>query len=402
MDRKEYAKEKREKEKHSLISPSTLSRVLNCPASVVMCKNIEGIESEYAKEGTLFHSEIQKILEHELPINSQLPVDMREYLQQTKDWFGEFTKYMAITYKWFELKLPMTYSNKDNGTIDLAFVIEYCIGYEHDLYIVDWKYGKGVSVEAYNNPQLISYAVAFLKYLKDEGYPMHTIQNVHTIIYQPRMETPERIATYTLKELSDKYKLIKAGVDFSYDILEKYSNKNSKIVTSNLHPSDDTCKFCPAKATCKARQKEELKLLSDIPSVFIDPMQATYEELVNIIKIYEPRINKFKSYIEDVKTFLIEKLKEGNRIKGISLESKQRIALIDNIQKIIKILQEEGVDVVDHTIKLRTITDLKKELAKKVVDKKKRDDIISRITYQKELEPKLVIDNGQELLDDLC
>ena len=276
MDRKEYAKEyyrknkerlkeKREKEKHSLLSPSGLKRAMLCPASVAITRFLKQQSSEYAEEGTLFHSEIQKVLELGLPINSQLDTEMKSNLSKTKEWFEEFTKYMAIDHKWFELKLPMPYSNKDNGTIDLAFVTEYLIGREHDLYIIDWKYGKGVSVEAYNNPQLISYAVAFLKYLKDEGFPMHTIQNVHTIIYQPRMETPERIATYTLKELSEVYKPIKEAVDLCYYILDKYKNKNSKVITNNLHPSEEACKFCLARATCKARQQEYINLISDPP-----------------------------------------------------------------------------------------------------------------------------------------
>jgi hypothetical protein len=409
MNRKEYAKEyykknkerlkeKKEKEKHSLLSPSGLKRAMLCPASVAITRYLKEQSSEYAEEGTLFHSEIQKILELGLPINSQLDTEMKSNLSKTKEWFEEFTKYMAIDHKWFELKLPMPYSDKDNGTIDLAFVTEYLIGREHDIYIVDWKYGKGVSVEAHNNPQLISYAVSFLKYLKDEGFPMHTIQNVHTIIYQPRMEAPERIATYTLKELSEVYKPIKEAVDLCYDILDKYKNKNSKVITNNLHPSEEACKFCLARATCKAREREYTSLLSDLREDVntFKIFHHTNKELVEFVIEHEDGAKRLLAFIENIKNYLIEKLKAGETITGARLEVKERNSLIDDIEKIKNILTPLGIDCINHDTKLRTLTDLKNELKKF----ENREEILDKITCKKQTNS-LVLDTSEMLIDTI-
>ena len=64
------------------------------------------------------------------------------------------------------------------GTGDLLIVAD------HVLTVIDFKYGKGVAVEAEWNPQMMLYGLGALE-LFDALYDIETIRMV---IYQPRLE----------------------------------------------------------------------------------------------------------------------------------------------------------------------------------------------------------------------
>lgn len=56
---------------------------------------------------------------------------------------------------------------------------------EHLLHIIDFKYGKGVRVEAKNNPQIKLYAIGALEMFGK----LYDIDEVEMNIFQPRMQT---------------------------------------------------------------------------------------------------------------------------------------------------------------------------------------------------------------------
>lgn len=268
----------------------------------------------------------------------------------------------------------MYYSDKDFGTVDCAII------YKDSLTVLDWKYGKGVDVSVDYNPQLIAYAVSMLKYLASNGHDIRQFKKIKSIIYQPRTykETKAKVCEYTLQELVEASKNIKNGVNTVYDILSTYKNKNSKIVTSNLNPTEDGCRFCPAKMTCKKYLKQNEDLLDDLVSKAEKTKIKEEKELVSIGKFFEeslPKLEKFYKEIQDYYMSLPE-LPDG----VYAANRAGRLSYIDDQEKIISLLQDNGIDGIDHTIKLVTITALKK-LLKKLNNK---EEILSSITEKKE------------------
>ncbi len=62
---------------------------------------------------------------------------------------------------------------------------DYVIASDHLLHIIDFKYGKGVRVEAKNNPQIKLYAIGALEMFGK----LYDIDEVEMSIFQPRMQT---------------------------------------------------------------------------------------------------------------------------------------------------------------------------------------------------------------------
>ena len=105
---------------------------------------------------------------------------------------------------------------------------------------------------------------------------------------------------------------------------------------------------------------------------------------------------KITEYINFIKSSVEDRLIAGDKINGVHLvESKTRTQYIQDTNKIVDVLSKEGIDAVDHSIKLRTISDIKKELSKKVLDKEAQESILNDITYKPDAKLKV------ELYDDI-
>ena len=401
----------RDKE-HTVASPSSLHRLMRCPSSAVLARYLPvPPTTSYAEEGTLFHAIMEYILKSKL--GEQVPtkfikgfIEQKSNINLDKEAIDEMIECVQGAIEWFnlnfcdadkiytEVKLPMYYSEKDFGTSDVGII------FKDKLIVVDWKYGKGVDVAVENNPQLISYAVSFLKYLSSQGIDIRNFKEVETIIYQPRIFTENKIKryTYSMQDLVKQSKIIKEAVDKVYEILSKYKNKNSKIVTSNLSASDEACKFCPAKMICKVYVKQGTDLLGDLMTVREAVETAEQTNLVAVGKKFEEELPKLEKFFKELQEYFLS-LSDDERPSGVYIASKSsRLSYINNQEKVIEVLRNNEIDGIDHSIRLITLTELKKQL-KKLENK---DEILKEITEKKEGSKYITFDsNNCTLLDDI-
>ena len=395
---------------HTVASPSALHRLMRCPGSAVLCKSVPEQTSKYAEEGTLFHAIMEHILKTKLGeqvtnkwvrmyietystivLEKEAIDEMVDCVQGANEWFNlNFVNANQII---AETRLPMYYSDKDYGTSDVIVL------FDDRLVIVDWKYGKGVDVSPNNNPQLISYAVSALKYLSSQHIDIRKFKEIETIIYQPRIYTGETVKSYkyTMQELVQQSKIIKEAVDKVYALYSK--SANSKIVKENLSASDEACKFCPAKMICKAYAKQGTELLGDLISEK-ERLQKHPDEVnwVEIGKKFEEELPKLQQFFNDVlEYFLI--LPAEERPQGVYESRKSgRLSYINNQEKVIEILRNNEIDAIDHSIKLITLTELKKQL-KKLENK---DEILKEITEKREGSKYITFNpKNCNLLDDI-
>jgi hypothetical protein len=103
------------------------------------------------------------------------------------------------------------------------------------LYVIDFKYGKGVRVHAYLNPQLIYYALGVLRGMGC----VFEIDRVVIRIHQPRLDNWDEWHTTPAE-------LIAIG--------RHYKRVLSRCLEPNapFHPDPKACKFCKARPQCKA------------------------------------------------------------------------------------------------------------------------------------------------------
>ena len=144
------------------------------------------------------------------------------------------------------------------GTADCIIV------YGDTLHVVDYKHGKGVPVSADHNPQMMLYALGALK-----AYQM--LYNIHTIkmsIVQPRLDS---ISEWEI----DSEELIKWGNEFVKPRAEKAFKGEGDCVPG------EHCRFCRAKAVCRARAVANLDLAK---YAFAEPATLSNAEIGEILQ----------------------------------------------------------------------------------------------------------------------
>ena len=395
---------------HTVASPSALHRLMRCPGSAVLCKSVPEQSSKYAEEGTLFHSVMEYILKAKLgeqvtnkwirryidtystiALEKEAVDEMVDCVQDAVEWFN--LNFVNATQIIAETRLPMYYSDRDYGTADVIVL------FDDRLVIVDWKYGKGVDVSPNNNPQLISYAVSALKYLSSQHIDIRNFKEIETIIYQPRIYTGETVKSYkyAMQELVQQSKIIKEAVDKVYALYSK--SANSKIVKENLSASEEACKFCPAKMICKVYAKQGTELLGDLISEK-ERLQKHPDEVnwVEIGKKFEEELPKLQQFFNDVLEYFLV-LPAEERPQGVyEARRSSRLSYINNQEKVIEVLRNNEIDAIDHSIKLITLTELKKQL-KKLENK---DEILKEITEKREGSKYITFNpKNCNLLDDI-
>ena len=241
---------------HALLGASGAHRWLNCTPSARLEEGYADTTSDYAKEGTLAHELCELKLEKYLN-----PMTTRTYnakhkklkendlygakeMEDATDLYLEHIKELMISFdsKPFvvvEAKVKFSdYVPDGFGTVD-------CLIISGDtLYVRDFKYGAGVPVSAEINPQMMLYALG--AYLENSLF--YDIKKVNMGIIQPRINNNSvfEMEVETLLEWAEN--VVKPSAERAYK------------GEGEFNPSADTCKFCRAKAQCRARGEANLSL----------------------------------------------------------------------------------------------------------------------------------------------
>lgn len=161
--------------KHALLSASSAHRWLNCTPSARLEEQFPDTESEYAKEGTLAH-EIAELKLRKHFIEPMGPKTFATKMNKFKkeELYQEEMDEHTDTYLEYVQGVVHSYASRPHivieTTLDYSHIVPEgfgtgdCIIIGGDtLHIIDFKYGKGVPVDAVDNPQMKLYALGALK-----------------------------------------------------------------------------------------------------------------------------------------------------------------------------------------------------------------------------------------------
>lgn len=231
---------------HARLSASSAKAWLSCGGFIAFQDNYpgDGEESEYAKEGTQAHEYAEIILKRSFyGIDRRIKktkenADMLFYVDQYVDYVKGVVKDCIRKY------------GKDNvhvrveQRLDFSHIVPGGFGTgdaviitPKEIIIIDLKFGLGVSVSAYKNPQLMLYGLGALKQYEDF---YDEIENVQLHIAQVRL---------------DHY----SNYEISVDDLKLWSNEvkdtTEEIAAGNISysPGVDQCRWCKGNAFCKER-----------------------------------------------------------------------------------------------------------------------------------------------------
>jgi len=294
--------------KHSDWSASSMERWSVCPGSVFLSKNAPRNDTPFSKEGTVAHDLAERVFVGDLftpedalgavvdgvKINQEMVDAVTMYVDfvdnldpdHTSQTFYERT--LAIN----KAKLPK--AAELFGTAD-ALLIED----SDDLLrvcVVDFKYGKGVAVNAEENKQLLYYGLgavylAMGKKKKLSAYFAKKRLELTMVIIQPRAEHPEGpIRSWTI----DAQSLLE--FEFCLEEAVERSLDNMHTFVSGEH-----CRFCPAKEICPEFNKAEQDALHEVDYLKLqaNPKDLSPEEFSEALAscdVLESAIKRHRRY----------------------------------------------------------------------------------------------------------
>lgn len=293
--------------KSDYIRPSAADRWMNCPGSVILCEKIKPpyTESEYAKEGTAAHKVCElMLLGKRVPKTIEgVPVtpEMREHAKNYKSFVMSMVK---------ESKGELLVEQKgkvnvhtDYGYVEIEGTADAVIKTKQEIIVIDFKYGKGVKVDA-GSFQLFIYGLCTLN---ENGFG----RALRTIVYQPRIDNIDE-KLYTPKDISAIGAMLS---DKLFTIQEMYEGSTSV----DYNPGEKQCKFCPVKAHCPAIKNEIMESAKiDFADTSIEPLQPGAMTTAQLQKALDaiPLLSDWMTAVQD---HARSEILAGKKIPGYKL-----------------------------------------------------------------------------------
>jgi hypothetical protein len=337
---------------HALLSASGAYRWLNCTPSARLEEQLPEKTSEYAEEGRLAH----EIAELKLRKHFTTPMGPKQYNTALKklqskplydpemlthtDAYLEYIQSVVHSYPsppYVTVEKRLNYSQyvpEGFGTGD-CIVIGGKV-----LNVIDFKYGKGVPVDADQNPQMMLYALGALA----EYSMLYAIDTVKMAIVQPRLNNTSEFEVYA-EDLQAWGESIKPIAQTAFDGGGEFC-------------SGDWCKFCRAKAQCRARSTTMTALEAFGKKL---PPLLTNDEVGNILT----RAQTLKAWVADLENYALTALLQGEEISGWKAVEGRSNRQFDDTDKTFTDLIKAGIDeAVLYERKPITLTSVEKLLGK--------------------------------------
>ncbi|MCM1508463.1 MAG: DUF2800 domain-containing protein [Ruminococcus flavefaciens] len=274
---------------HTLLSPSSSERWINCPPSAKENVVQQDTSSSYAQQGTDAHAlceyKVKKALGHKVRDPTEDLTYFDEEMAEHTNAYCEFVMEQVQAAREIcpdplvlvEQRLDFSrWVAESFGTADCIIVAD------GTLTVIDFKYGLGILVEAENNSQMRMYALGALNLFES----LYDIQTIRMIIFQPRRDNVS-IAEITKDEL----------LDWADKILVPAADLAAK--GEGDYKAGKHCQFCKIKATCRKRAEYNLMLAQ---YDFAVPDTLDDDEISVILD----RADSFIGWVNDVKNYALE------------------------------------------------------------------------------------------------
>lgn len=319
---------------HARLSASASHRWMNCPPSALLCEAVPDETSDYAKEGTCAHSLCEFKLRRALGQQAADPTEDLDFFSSEMDECSD--EYVAFIIEALEEERkagrnPLvlieqrldfsSYVPEGFGTGDALIITD------GRLHIIDFKYGKGVLVEAQENSQMMLYALGACEMLGS----LYEIDEITMTIFQPRLGN---ISSWSMtnSELCSWANLTLAPA------AKMAINGEGEL------KAGPWCRFCKVKASCRKRAEESMALAS---YEFREPPILTDEEIAIILA----KIDELVSWADDVRQFALSEALKGKRIDGFKLVEGRSIRRYSDEAKAAEAVSLAGFDPYERSVK---------------------------------------------------
>jgi hypothetical protein len=286
---------------HAKLSASGSAMWLNCPGSIKANTGLVDKGSAFAAEGTAAHELAEMCLNNDEHPSAYLGQNINGFEVDVDmvDYIGGYVEYVRSINgeHHYEQRVDFSRWVKDGfGTAD-AIVLD-----GKTLHCIDLKYGKGVAVDAENNSQGMLYGLGAYESFSVFEDDFDTIK-IH--IYQPRI--------HNFSEWAISLKDLLAWGDWVNERADLALSDNAPRV-----PGEKQCKWCKAKATCKALADYTNTLITaefDDLTPSVDADKLNDDQLANVLA-HKSLITEWLNAVEH---HALEKLEQGEKVPGFKL-----------------------------------------------------------------------------------
>lgn len=345
-----------EEKAHAVLSASSSHKWLVCTPSARLEEKFPSKTSEYMAEGTLAH----EIAEFKVKSYFLEPISKSTYTKRLNkfkkedlfdqemlahtDTYLEFIKEEAMqtsTKPFIAVEQRVDFGNyvpEGFGTADCIFIKE------NTLHVIDFKYGKGVKVEAEENPQMKLYALGVYEQYKI----FYDIRFVKMSIVQPRIDNISSFET-PIEEL----------LDWGEKVVKPQAQKAFMGIGEFVQ--GEHCKFCRAKGACEFRARENMKVIEEIQN---NTGIVTNTELGEILT----KTDGIEQWLKDIREYALSELLKGHKVPGWkAVEGKSNRKIVD-VDKAFEILEANGYEqAILYEKKPLTLSQLEKAIGKKQI-----------------------------------
>ena len=340
---------------HALLSPSAAHRWIHCTPSVRLEEGVRDEGSDFAAEGTLAHAiASRKILETLGRPHDEQDREIEELRERyySEEMEGYTDTYRSIVLEKFnqaktrskdaqllvEVRLDFGSFLPDAfGTADAVIIAD-------DLMeVIDFKYGKGVKVDADHNPQMMIYALGAL----DEFLLDYDIKRVRMTIVQPRIDN-----------LSECGMMVGELTAWRTITLKPAAEKAFAGVGEQV--PGEWCQFCTVRATCSAIAEKARQICNED---FREARLISDEDIPGLL----PLVPVLKGWLEDFASHALQRALDGATIKGYKLVEGRSIRQVTDQDALLGALLVKGYQRDDLLKKpeLKAIGELEKLVGKK-------------------------------------
>jgi hypothetical protein len=338
--------------KHALLSPSAAHRWLHCTAAPRLEENIPDEGSEYAAEGTLAHAYCAMKLKDFFHFDTQ---EEREEIKDLQKYHtGEMDEYTDV-YKTIVLE---KYTAARAATIDALLLVETRLDFgkyvkdafgtadaiiiaDGTMEVIDFKYGKGIKVDAYRNPQMMIYALGAYEKFSFE----YNVQRIRMTIVQPRIDNLSEFELSAADLLTWADGVLKPTAERAYN-------------GDGEQAPGPWCQFCKVKSTCRALT-DTVRCVAATDTKLLSPEELAADIL--------PVLPVVKTWLASVEDYALQQALSGVRLPGWKIVEGRSVRKIVDSESAAKALNEAGypTETIYKPTELRTITDLEKLVGKK-------------------------------------
>lgn len=301
---------------HALLSASSAHKWIACPPSARLEEALPDKAGRAADEGTLAHAICELKLSRVFTDQNMTERTYKSRLKKLQENELYDPEMDRFTDEYVEYVKELAFSMPAAPTVMIEKRLDYgawakegfgtgdCVMLQGDsLHIVDFKYGKGVPVDAEGNPQLALYALGAIH---EFGF-IYPVEKIVLHIVQPRINNTSSWET-NRKELEAWGKYVKERADLAYE------GKGEFMQGKHC----DSC-FCKIAGTCRCRANTNLSLMDRaVDPVSGKPREAatlSNEEVGAILK----KAQFLASWVKKLEDYALRTLVSGGEIPGWKL-----------------------------------------------------------------------------------